>query len=225
MRSTSLGDPPASPVKPGALGLRWRWLRRLLLAALLTCLLGRLLHRPLLRAFARAWVIEGQAGEADVIVMSTGVREHMFQQCLVWHRAGLAPRLVLTDAETRQTDRAGITEPMREVRLRQLRVAGLTEDAVAVIGHEISCLHEEFAALADWARTNHVRRVLLPTDPFATRRVQWLSERMLKPAGVEARVVPLDVPDYTVEEWWRKEAGLIAFENEWVLLPFYWARY
>ena len=115
--------------------------------------------------------------------------------------------------------------PARAVRLRQLREAGVPENSVFLVGHELTCLHEEFTALRDWARSNHVSRVLLPTDPFATRRVEWLGRRLLEPAGVLARVIPVSVPDYTVAEWWRKEAGLIAFENEWVLLPYYWCRY
>lgn len=221
----SSGNPKPTPGEDHVPGSRRRGFRRLLLGAFLAVVAAGLLHRPLLRGLAWAWVIEGAAGDADAIVMSTGVRDHMFEQCLAWYRAGRAPRLVLTDAELSQTDRAGITAPMRTVRLRQLLDAGVPEQAVVLVGHEITCLHEEFAALRDWARSNHVHRVLLPTDPFATRRVRWLSQRMLEPAGVQARIVPVAVPDYTVEAWWRKEAGLIAFENEWVLLPFYWARY
>lgn len=204
---------------------RRRWIGLLLLAVLLAGVAGALLHRPLLRVFAQAWVIEAQAEQADAIVMSTSVRDHMFEQCLAWYRSGHATRLVLTDSETRPTDRAGITEPARAVRLRQLREAGVPEKSVFLVGHEITCLHEEFTALRDWAQSNHVQRVLLPTDPFVTRRVEWLGRRLLQPAGVLARVVPVDVPDYTVAEWWRKEAGLVAFENEWVLLPYYWIRY
>lgn len=200
-------------------------MRRLLVVVLLAGIAGCLFWQPLLRTVARCWVVEQPVEHADAIVLATGTRDVLFAEALGWFQNGRAPRIVLLDSETRPTDRAGITEPARAVRLRQLREAGVPEKSVFLVGHELTCLHEEFTALRDWAQSNHVQRVLLPTDPFATRRVEWLGRRLLQPTGVLARVVPVDVPDYTVAEWWRKEAGLVAFENEWVLLPYYWSRY
>lgn len=200
-------------------------MRRLLAVALLAGIAGCLLWQPLLRTAARCWVVEQPVEQADAIVLATGTRDVLFTEALGWFQSGRAPRIVLLDSETRPTDRAGITESAREIRLRQLLAAGVPDNAVVVVGHELTSLHEDLIALRGWAQSNRVHRVLVAVEPFATRRVAWLGRRMLQPVGVRAVVVPVPVPDYTVDEWWRTEAGMIAFENEWVMAVYYWFRH
>lgn len=186
---------------------------------------GWLFWQPLLRSLARAWVVEQPVQQADAIVLATGTRPALFEEALGWFRSSRAPRIVLLDGETQPTDRAGVTQPAREVRLLQLRAAGVPDNAVVLVGHELASLHEEFTALRGWAQSNQVQRLLMPVEPFATRRVAWLGRRMLEPVGVQAVVIPVTVPGYSVGEWWRKEAGMIALENEWVMAVYYWLRY
>ncbi len=195
------------------------------MAGLLLGIAGWLLWRPVLRAVARAWVVEQPVEQADAIVLATGTRDVLFQEAMGWFRSGRAPRIVLLDSETRPTDRAGITQPHRISRRGQLEAAGVPEGAVVLVGHELTTLHEDFTALRGWAQSNQVHRLLMPVEPFATRRVAWLGRRMLEPVGVQSIVVPVPVPDYSVDEWWRKEPGLIAFENEGVMAVYYWLRY
>lgn len=195
------------------------------MAGLLLGIAGWLLWRPVLRTIARAWVVEQSVEQADAIVLTTSTRDVLFQEAMGWFRSGRAQRILLLDSETRPTDRAGITQPNRINRLQQLQAAGVPESAVVLIGHELATLYEDFVALRGWAQSNRVHRVLIPVEPFATRRVAWLGRRMLEPVDVQAVVVPVPVPEYSVAEWWRKEPGLIAFENEGVLAVYYWLRY
>lgn len=212
--------------QPPSLGRGWRWwLRRLAVAAVLLGVVGWLLRQPLLRTLARAWVVEQPVEQADAIVIATSTREVLFQEAIGWFRSGRASRIVLLDSETRPTDRAGITQPGRITRLRDLHAAGVPEGAVILVGHELTTLHEGFTALRGWAQSNQVHRLLMPVEPFATRRVARLSRRMLEPMGVRAMAVPVAVPNYSVDEWWRKEDGMIAFENEGVMAIYYWLRY
>ena len=199
-----------------------RWIRRLLTATLVALVLVAVFHRPLLRGVARAWVVEHAAGPADAIVVSAGAPPELFQQALAWWREGRAPRLVLTRSETKPTDRAGITLPMVELRRRELETAGVPESAREFIGSEIRLLSQELSAVRAWAGTNNVKRLLLPAEPFATRRVNWLAKRVLGPAGIEVTVVPVNTLHYTVSEWWRTKEGLLAMENEWALMAYYW---
>ncbi len=186
---------------------------------------GWLLWAPVLRMMARAWVVEQPVEQADAIVLATNTRTVLFNEALGWFRSGRAPRIVLLDSETRPTDRAGITQPGRVTRLRDLHAAGVPENAVILVGHELTTLHEDFVALRGWAQSNQVHRLLMPVEPFVTRRVGWLGRRMLEPVGVRTMAVPVAVPNYSVDEWWRKEDGLIAFENEGVMAIYYWLRY
>lgn len=202
-----------------------RRLLRLALAVLLLMLVGWLGWRPLLRTLALAWIVEQPVEQADAIVLTTATRQKLVTEALGWFRDGRAPLIVLLNGETQPTERAGITEPVRLVRLRQLQDAGVPDSAVIVVGHELTSLEEEFTALRGWAQSNRAHRLLVPVEPFVTRRVAWFGRRMLAPADARILPVPVPVPDYSVTEWWRNKEGLIAFENEWVMMLYYWLRY
>lgn len=191
-------------------------------ASVSVVLLAGVFHRPLLRGVARLWQVDQTAGPADAIVVSTGASPEQFQQALSWWREGRAPRLVLTRSETKPTDRAGITVSMVEQRRHQLDAAGVPEVARVFIGEELRLLSQEVPVVRAWAGSNGVKRILMPTDPFATRRVNWLARRVLSPAGIETTVVSVATPHYSVSEWWRSKEGLLAMENEWALMAYYW---
>lgn len=199
-----------------------RWILWFLTISLAAVVLAVLFHRPLLRGVAQAWIVEQPAGPADAIVVSTGASREIFAQAVTWSREGKAPRLVLTRSETKPTDRAGITVSMVEQRRHQLDVAGVPEAAQVFIGEELRLLSQEFPVVRAWAGSNGVKRILMPTEPFATRRVNWLAKRVLSPAGIEAAVVSVTTPHYSVSEWWRSKEGLLAMENEWALMAYYW---
>ena len=163
--------------------------------------------------------------QADAIVLSTATRQKLVTEALGWFRDGRAPQIVLLNGETQPTERAGITEPTRVVLQRQLQTAGVPDSAVVVVGHELSSLDEDFTALRGWAQSNRAHRLLVPVEPFVTRRVAWFGQRMLAPVDARIMAVPVPVPDYSVTEWWRNKEGLIAFENEWVMMLSYWLRY
>lgn len=211
--------PSAEPARPARRRLAW------ILAALLVTLAAlAAAHRPLLRGFARAWIVgppPEAAPRADAVVVSAGARPEVFQQAIELWRAGAASRIVVTRCETRPTDRAGITTPFVELRRRWLDEAGVPGAAREFIGEEIRLLSQEMPVVRAWAGTNQVRRLLFPAEPFSTRRVAWLARRQLTPLGIEPVTIPVPGPHYSVTNWWRTKEGLLGMENEWALLAYY----
>lgn len=181
--------------------------------------------RPALRIAARGWVVSDQFSSADAVALSAGARAQSFDRAIDWFREHKVDRLVLLREETQPTDRAGITEPRLQWRLNELGKAGVPESALVVVGEELATMHSEMVALQGWVRSNRVTRVVLPASPFATRRKAWLVRRLRWPAGMQASVVAVAVPDYDVDHWWRTKEGLLAFEHECVLMAYYWCRY
>lgn len=200
-------------------------MRRLLVGGVGLLVLGWCCSRPVLRGTARAWVVADEFTTAEVVALSDGARLPMRDRSVEWLRAGNVQRMVLLRSETRPTDRAGITPPMLQGRLQSLRETGVPESAVVLVGEELATMHSGMVALLGWAKSNRVTEVVLPTEPFATRRRAWLARRLLQPAGVRATVVPVALPEYAVDEWWRTKEGLLDFEQECVLMLYYWCRY
>ena len=66
-------------------------------------------------------------------------------------------------------------------------------------------------------------RLIIPTDPFPTRRTNWLFEKTIP--GSEAIVVRTDPRDMDAERWWTNEVGLISFQNEVIKYLLYRVKY
>jgi hypothetical protein len=71
-------------------------------------------------------------------------------------------------------------------------------------------------ALRAWAERNHAMCIIVPTEVFSWCRVKWMLQRAHAGTGTEVRVPALESYEYRGDEWWRKEQGLIAFQNEFV---------
>ena len=57
--------------------------------------------------------------------------------------------------------------------------------------------------------------LIIPTEVFSARRVRWMFRREFSGTAVRIEVPSFDPSrDYTRAEWWKTEAGVIAFQNE-----------
>jgi hypothetical protein len=85
---------------------------------------------------------------------------------------------------------------------------------------------DEALALRDWAEQHRVSQIVVPTEIFAARRVRWIFYREFAQSSVRLEIPSFDTPgSYTRAEWWKSEAGLIAFQNEVLKYLYYRIRY
>ena len=73
---------------------------------------------------------------------------------------------------------------------------------------------DEAVALRNWVDQRHVSRVIIPTEIFAARRVRWIFDREFAGSSVRLEVPSFEPPNYSRADWWRNEAGMVAFQNE-----------
>jgi hypothetical protein len=79
-------------------------------------------------------------------------------------------------------------------------------------------------ALRAWADRNGARTIIVPTEIFSGRRVRWMLHRAFGDA-IAISVPALDPGEYRVDDWWKHEAGLIAFQNEILKYLYYRIKY
>jgi hypothetical protein len=60
---------------------------------------------------------------------------------------------------------------------------------------------------------------------FSSRRVRWILNRELSRAGAQAEIQVLPAFEYGADDWWRHEAGVIAFQNEVMKYVYYRVKY
>ena len=84
---------------------------------------------------------------------------------------------------------------------------GVPEEAIELFGTGLSSTYEEAVALRAWSLRTHARSLIVPTEYFASRRVQWVMERELTGTGTQVQVPALDDPEYPAQSGGRTTRG------------------
>jgi uncharacterized SAM-binding protein YcdF (DUF218 family) len=187
----------------------------------LAALLLFLFRAPLLRTAADIWIIDEIPARADaILVLGGGVQNRPFAAAKLYH-AGLAPKVLIFDVASSPTTKLGLTPPEQELTRKVLMAEGVPADAIIEIGHDVASTRDEALAVRVWVTTTKPRALLIPTDPFHTRRVHWLFRKNLQ--GTSATFIISVAPraEYSADNWWTTEQGLIDFQNEIIKYAFY----
>jgi uncharacterized SAM-binding protein YcdF (DUF218 family) len=207
--------------------MRWGILVWVLRAAAVGLLVVAL-RVPLLRGLAAWWIVDEVPVAAEAIVVLGGGEEYRpFAAARLW-KSGLAPVILVPEVKRSPTEELGLRPPTTTVILGVLKSEGVPDSVIVRIGKDVTSTREEALAVKEWwAGSGHAGgakwRLLIPTDPFPTRRTNWLFEKMIP--GVEAVVVRTDPPGMDVAAWWTKENSLISFNNECVKYLLYRLKY
>ena len=202
---------------------RWALLGAGLAVGMLGCFL---LRAPLLAGAARAWIVDDAVAQADAIaVLGGGAQFRTFAAARLFH-AGVAPRIAFMDVGLGPEERdrgqtvSGETRLLRAVLLSER----VPEENIVLVGRGETSTAEEARALRDWAVKSGVKRLLIPTDYFHTRRVSWYFRKVFAGTGIETRVQAVPMGNYSLENWWQHEDGVVTFQNEIIKSALYLAR-
>jgi uncharacterized SAM-binding protein YcdF (DUF218 family) len=187
---------------------------------------GSWLYRvPLLQWAANVWIISDSVEAADAVAVLGGGLEDRPFAAADYYRRGLVPKVLLASARTSPSVKLGVSPSDVALSRAVLTELGVPETAIETFGTDLSSTFEESIALREWVERNHAMRIIVPTEVFSSRRVKWMLERTLAGTGAQVRVPALESYEYSRDEWWRKEQGLIAFQTEVVKYFYYRFKY
>jgi uncharacterized SAM-binding protein YcdF (DUF218 family) len=201
-----------------------RWLRRITGCLILGCVLllvGYVFRTSLLTGLAEAWVINDPVAKADAIVILGGGPETRPFAAAKLYRNGVAPMVIYTDVRPGPAEELGITPREAELTRRILLSNGVPETAMTMIGNNVASTYDESRAVRAWVEKSGAKTIIIPTDPFHTRRVRWIFRKELRDTKTAIHVVPVNPVRYRANDWWRHEEGVTAFQNEIIKYLYY----
>jgi uncharacterized SAM-binding protein YcdF (DUF218 family) len=177
-----------------------------------------------LRAAADLWIVSDSIGPADAVaVLGGGVDTRPFAAAAYYHQ-GLAAKILLPDPKPTPAEQLGAVPSSLDANRKVLLALGVPAAAIEFFGSGVTSTYEEALALQDWAVHNKASNIIVPTEIFSTRRLRWTLHRVFHdPAAI--RVPALDPLGYGRADWWKHEAGLIAFHNEIIKYLYYRVKY
>ncbi len=202
----------------------WRMVKRLLGALAfmaLLCALAWLFHARLLDALGRLWTVNNPAPRVDAIVVLGGGVETRPLAAAALYQAGVAPIILYMNVRVTPAQKLGITLAEADETRQILQASKVPASALHAIGSSVASTFDESRAVRQWAMQHHLRSVEIVTDPFHTRRARWVFARALRGSGVAIHMDAVPTLDYNLDDWWKNEQGVIAFQNEVVKYLYY----
>jgi uncharacterized SAM-binding protein YcdF (DUF218 family) len=178
----------------------------------------------LLQAAASWWIVSDAPEPSDAVAVFGGGLEDRPFVAADYYKRGLVKRIALSNIGHGPVEELGI-EPSHVAANRAVMIKlGVPESAIETFGDDLKNTQEEATALHQWAAANGVRSIIVPTEIFTSRRLAWMLQQVFGGDAV-IRVVALDPLGYNRKNWWRREAGLIGFQNEFIKYLYYRAEY
>jgi uncharacterized SAM-binding protein YcdF (DUF218 family) len=204
---------------------RFKWTLAVLLVFCALLIAGYLCRASLLRGLANDWIVSEPLSRADVIVvLGGGPDTRPFEAARLFH-LGLAPRILVMNPRPSPSAQLGLVPTEADLSRAILLAKDVPTGDIYITSDMVTNSYDESIVVRDWAKTNGIGRVIIPTDVFHTRRVRWLYHKELKGTGIQVEIEAVPVRQYTVDDWWQHEDGVIAFQNEVLKYAYYRIKY
>jgi uncharacterized SAM-binding protein YcdF (DUF218 family) len=207
---------------------RGRWRRRLAWLGLpggAVLILLYVWRAPLLTGLAQAWAVNDPVAHADaIVVLGGGLENRPFAAAKLYHD-GVAPRILYMNVAPAPVQTLGIIPPEADQTRRLLLSNHVPETALTAIGNNVTSTFDEARAVRDWVEQNDAGLIIITTDLLHTRRSRWIFTKTLRGTKTEIHMIPVDPISYKVNDWWKHEEGVVAFQNELIKYLYYRIEY
>ncbi|MDX6289147.1 MAG: hypothetical protein QOH42_946 [Blastocatellia bacterium] len=182
-------------------------------------------------AGARLLIVKLDLASADAIVVMSG--SATYRERAAWaarlYREGRAPIVILTNDSLKSGwDNKEQRNPyFYELAARELQQQGVPESKIQVVSGIALGTYEESLGVRDYAGAHQLKRLLVVTSAYHTRRALWSLRHACEGSGIE---IGIDSPapgwqTPAPSRWWWRRWGWKVVAGEYVKLIYYWMRY
>jgi len=180
---------------------------------------------------ARMLIVKADEPVADAIVVLSGSSTYI--ERAAWaaqlYRQGRAPLIVLTnDGLISGWDNREERNPLYyELSARQLQQQGVPVDRIQLAPGLALGTYEESLMVRDYATAHNLKRLLIVTSAYHSRRALWSMRRACEGSGIEVGInsAPPGWQTPSPWAWWRKRWGWKLVGGEYVKMIYYWVKY
>jgi len=193
---------------------------------------GLVLSWPLVAWLAaRMLIVKTGLDAPDAIVVMSGSSTYLERAdwAAQLYREGRAPVVILTNDSLKSGwDREEERNPyFYELAARELQQRGVPESKIQVVSDIALGTYEESLGLRDYATAHKLKRLLIVTSSYHSRRTLWSMRRACEGSDME---IGIDSPPPgwqtpAPSRWWWRRWGWKVVAGEYVKLIYYKMRY
>jgi uncharacterized SAM-binding protein YcdF (DUF218 family) len=180
---------------------------------------------------ARFLIVEADVAAADAIVVLSGSSTYVerAEWAAQLYREGRAPLIVITnDGLISGWDNREERNPFYyELMTRRLEQQGVPADRIKLAPGLALGTYEESLLIRDYATAHNLKRLLIVTSAYHSRRALWSMRRAGEGSGIEVGIdsAPPGWQTPSPWAWWRKRWGWKTVGGEYVKMIYYWSKY
>jgi uncharacterized SAM-binding protein YcdF (DUF218 family) len=182
-------------------------------------------RNPLLRLSANTWTVSEKVDvPVDVVLVLGGGAENRTLAAYDLYHRGLTRRIAIAKSSLDPAARFELSLPETEIIRLALLKFGVPEEAITFFGNDLKSTYEEAKAAAVWASSNNIHSIAVATEWATSRRARWIFEKQMRPLGIQVKIQPTQ-EEWTPDNWWQSEVGVLTFQNELIKYIYYRIRY
>jgi uncharacterized SAM-binding protein YcdF (DUF218 family) len=181
---------------------------------------------PVLTGAARCLRVEDSLVKADCILVLSGDPATRVPAAAQLFHDGWAPSILLTHPELPREVRFPFVPLQADVAQNILQYLDVPKEVISILPGEATSTYDEAVSLRRYVNSNpEIKRIILVTTAFHTRRARWICRKALKGVNVRLLACPAEHGAFHEQNWWQNERGLIEYFNEYVKGMLYLWRY
>lgn len=196
---------------------RRRWLRRLLVAAIVVAVLA-LTHSLWLRMLA--WPLVRDEAPPSRYTAVVLYADGSLDAATAAHASGAARRVVVVGWAPGRLEKLGVVPSGRESIRAELIRRGVPATDLGVLAGEPRDLWELADQITAWLAEHPGEEIVVYSRRFRSRRLVHVLGAVLGEQRARVHVVALTDPEYDETNWWHSKAGTLDFWEGWVRLAY-----
>jgi uncharacterized SAM-binding protein YcdF (DUF218 family) len=182
--------------------------------------------------FAENLIVEKPLERADAMLVLAGSATYIerTQKAAELFQKGVAPLVLLTDDGTRGgwSRAEQRNPPFVELARKNLIAAGVPAENIEILQPQVAGTIDEAELLGKTVRQRNLKRILLVTSAYHTRRTLWTFKKAAAAGenliiGIESAPPGVQTPPPAF--WWLSPTGWQTVAGEYVKGAYYWVFY
>lgn len=205
---------------------RKRWF--VFLSALVSVIVLIVVFRVnILRGIGNGLIYQDTLEPCEAVFVLSGSPDERAKHAAYLYKKGYAKKIICTGSITPENvEILGMDYKEAQITQTALTKRYKVPDSVVTCSFEGTSTKEEADAILNYAEKHHLRKIMIVSTAFHTKRVKYIFRKKFKRnKNITLCIQAAPALDYNERYWWKDEEGLLTVYTEYAKKMYYFFKY